>query len=241
MRLGASFFLAAACLAMAGCAGRIEEFARQPRLSPLGGGNVPIAIAGAIGTQPPVRRVAADSSTWRDAAADLFRDARAMRVGDVITVRISIKDKAVIDNSSKRSRESTTNLDHSMKYGATLGGVSRSGEASFQHGGTAKSDSAGSGGVTRSESIDLLIAAVVTDVLPNGNLVIRGTQEVLVNFEMRELTVQGIVRPRDVATDNSISYERIAEARIAYGGRGRITEVQQPAWGQQLLDIISPF
>lgn len=241
MKAGASLILAAASLMGAGCAGRIDEFARQPKLSPLGGGNVPIAMASSPGTQQPIQRVSADGSAWRDAAADLFRDARAMRVGDVITVRISIKDKAVIDNSTKRSRESTTNLDHSMKYGTAFGGVSRSGEASFQHGGTAKSDSAGSGGVTRSESIDLLIAAVVTDVLTNGNLVIRGTQEVLVNFEMRELTVQGIVRPRDVATDNSVSYERIAEARIAYGGRGRITEVQQPAWGQQLVDIIFPF
>ena len=85
------------------------------------------------------------------------------------------------------------------------------------------------------------MAAVVTDVLPNGNLIISGTQEVRVNFEVRVLTVQGIVRPRDISTENTVSYERIAEARISYGGRGRITEVQQPAWGQQLLDSFLPF
>lgn len=226
---------------IAGCAVRPDEIGRQPKLSPIGHGRVPTALSDVASVQPQVIRASADGSAWRDSAADLFRDARAMRVGDVITVRISIKDKAVIDNSTNRSRESTMNLDHSMKYDAAVGGFKRSGNAGFQSGGTAKSEATGKGGVTRSESIDLLIAAVVTDVLPNGNLVIRGTQEVLVNFEMRELTVQGVVRPRDVATDNSVSYERIAEARIAYGGRGRITEVQQPAWGQQLLDIISPF
>ena len=97
------------------------------------------------------------------------------------------------------------------------------------------------GAINRSESIELLVAAVVSDVLPNGNLIISGTQEVRVNFEVRVLTVQGIVRPRDISTENMVSYEKIAEARISYGGRGRITDVQQPAWGQQLLDTLSPF
>ena len=89
--------------------------------------------------------------------------------------------------------------------------------------------------------IDLLVAAVVSDVLPNGNLVISGSQEVRVNFEMRVLNVAGIVRPVDISADNSIAYEKIAEARIAYGGRGRLMEVQQPPWGQQLVDNVSPF
>ena len=105
----------------------------------------------------------------------------------------------------------------------------------------AETSTKGEGAITRSESIELLVAAVVSDVLPNGNLVISGTQEVRVNFEMRVLSVAGIVRPRDIATDNTISYEKIAEARISYGGRGRITEVQQPAWGQQLFDTVAPF
>ena len=101
-----------------------------------------------------------------------------------------------------------------------------------------KSETKGEGAINRSESIELMVAAVVSDVLPNGNLIISGTQEVRVNFEVRVLTVQGIVRPRDISTENMVSYEKIAEARISYGGRGRITDVQQPAWGQQLLDMI---
>ena len=99
----------------------------------------------------------------------------------------------------------------------------------------------GNGATTRSENIDLSIAAVVTDVLPNGNLMISGSQEVRVNAELRILTIAGIVRPSTSARENTISYERIAEARISYGGRGRLTEVQQPPYGQQILDTVLPF
>jgi flagellar L-ring protein FlgH len=225
----------------AACAIRAEDFGRQPTMSPVGSGVTATLSSTPVAGPPALRRTHWEASAWHDGAADLFRDARAMRIGDVITVKISIKDKAVIDNSTNRSRESTTSLDQSLKYGTAVGGFARSGDAAIQAGGTAKTEAAGKGGVTRSESIDLLIAAVVVEVLNNGNLVIRGTQEVRVNFEVRELTVGGIVRQRDVATDNSVSYERIAEARISYGGRGRITEVQQPAWGQQLIDAIAPF
>jgi flagellar L-ring protein precursor FlgH len=104
-----------------------------------------------------------------------------------------------------------------------------------------KSSTKGEGAITRSESIELLVAAVVTGTLPNGNLVISGTQEVRVNFEVRVLTVEGIVRPRDISTENMVSYEKIAEARISYGGRGTVTDMQQPGWGQQLLDLNTPF
>lgn len=232
--------IAAACV-LCGCAIKPEEIGRHPELSAIGSAP-PVIASQAIAAQPQlVHRAKSETSVWSDGAADLFRDARAMRIGDVVTVKISIKDKAAIDNSSNRSRESTTNLQGNTSYNVGIGGFSRQGSGTGQIGTDAKSDFKGTGGVARSESIDLLVAAVVREVLPNGNLIIQGTQEVRVNFELRELTVAGIVRPRDVATDNTISYERIAEARISYGGRGRLTEVQQPAWGQQIIDIISPF
>lgn len=224
-----------------GCAMHAEDFARQPHMTPIGSGLIAQRVTLPVDAQQASARPRTDASAWNDTAADLFRDARAMRVGDVITVKISIKDKAVIDNSSNRSRESNMGLTQSMKYGLKTDHYAAVGDGALDGSSSSKTGSAGKGGVARSESIELVIAAVVTDVLPNGNLVIRGAQEVRVNFEVRELTVGGIVRPRDVSTDNSVSYERIAEARISYGGRGRITEVQQPPWGQQLIDAISPF
>src|SRR4029079_3103340 len=115
------------------------------------------------------------------------------------------------------------------------------GDHSISASADASTSTDGKGAIQRSESIELLVAAVVSELLSNGNMVISGTQEVRVNFELRELNVAGIVRPRDISTDNSISYDKIAEARIAYGGRGRMTEVQQPGWGQQVIDLISPY
>ena len=166
-------------------------------------------------------------------------------MGDLVTVKIVIKDKAKLDNNSKRSRKSDASLDASFAYdisaAATQQHLLAKGSGSFTPEVKAETSTDGKGEIERSESINLLVAAVVTDVLPNGNLVIGGSQEVRVNFEMRLLSVAGIVRPRDIATDNSVSYDRIAEARISYGGSGRITEVQQPAWGQQLIDAIAPY
>jgi flagellar L-ring protein precursor FlgH len=162
-------------------------------------------------------------------------------VGDVVTVKISIKDKASLDNTSERSRDSKRNLNLNTSYDLGYGGLTAKGAGTVDSGVNSGTSTKGAGAITRSESIELLVAAVVSDVLPNGNLVVSGTQEVRVNQEVRVLNVAGVLRPRDIATDNTVSYDKIAEARISYGGRGRITEVQQPGWGHQLIDIFSPF
>ena len=160
-----------------------------------------------------------------------------------MTVRISIKDKATLNSSSDRSRASTRdfgfNIDHEVSFAgwSLMQNSPASGSSDVDSASTHK----GEGETKREETIDFVLAAVVTDVLPNGNLIVRGSQEVRVNYEVRILQVAGIVRPRDIEQDNSISYDKIAEARISYGGRGRISEVQQPGIGQQLLDIITPF
>jgi len=120
-------------------------------------------------------------------------------------------------------------------------GWSSSGSGSLGSGITANTESKGKGAIERSEKINLVVAAVVTDVLPNGSLIINGSQEVRVNYELRVLSVSGLVDPRDISSENAVSYERIAEARISYGGRGRLMEVQQPGWGHQILDAVSPF
>jgi flagellar L-ring protein precursor FlgH len=189
---------------------------------------------------PPATYVRGNSF-WQDASADLFRDPRAMKIGDVVTVKISMKDKAILDNSTERKRDNKTSFGLDTSWDTKLPFLNGKRSGTIDSKIDSKSETKGEGAINRSESIELMVAAVVSDVLPNGNLIISGTQEVRVNFEVRVLTVQGIVRPRDISTENMVSYERIAEARISYGGRGRITDVQQPAWGQQLLDLITPF
>jgi flagellar L-ring protein precursor FlgH len=227
-------------LAVSGCSVAPQDIAREPHLTPIGSGLQTSKI-------PNVQRVSVQqmqpraNSTWVDSGADLFRDARAVRVGDVVTVKIQIKDKAQFDNNTSRSRDSKRGTGGDLKYAIAAFGVNKAGDATVDANVNGTTSTEGKGAIQRSESIDLLVAAVVTEVLPNGNLIISGSQEVRVNFEVRVLNVSGIVRPRDISTDNSVSYDRIAEARISYGGRGRLMEVQQPAWGQQVIDVIAPF
>jgi len=228
--------LLASVAMLAACAVDPRDINREPHLTPVGSGILPNRVPMASERLVPAR-YSDSNSFWQDGSADLFRDPRALKIGDVVTVKIFIKDKASLDNSSNRKRDSTNDLGLDFAY--DLAGAANSGSASSAL--KSATETKGEGEIARSESINLLIAAVVSDVLPNGNLVIAGSQEVRVNFEVRVLSVAGIVRPRDISTNNSISYDKIAEARISYGGRGRITEVQQPAWGHQILDIISPF
>jgi flagellar L-ring protein precursor FlgH len=230
-----------ACAALlSGCADKLQDIGREPHLTPVGSGLQPNRVA--MLSDPQVLKPARPgNSVWQDNSSDLFRDPRAARVGDVMTVKISIRDKASLDNNTERSRDSKRSLNFDGSYDLNYPFLKGKGDGKLDTGLNSGTSTKGQGAITRSESIELLVAAVVSDVLPNGNLVISGTQEVRVNQEVRVLSVAGVVRPRDIATDNSISYDKIAEARIAYGGRGRITEVQQPGWGHQLIDMLLPF
>lgn len=226
--------LALALLA-AGCTQSVQETGRAPLMSPVGTG-ISTEVIHAYPQQPaPVKRF----SLWSDRQSRLFTDARALSVGDILTVAITINDRASLKNQSNRTRDSKRSLGLGLTAASPDLGVDVSGELSGNL--NAGSTSTGTGATTRSESVNLMVAAVVTNVLPNGNLVITGSQEVRVNYELRILTIAGIVRPSDIGANNTISYDRIAEARISYGGRGKLSEVQQPAYGQQFLDAISPF
>lgn len=228
------------------CSARPLEIGREPALSPVGSGLSPATRLQTSATNELILAAhangsGASGSLWRDSGGDLFKDARARRVGDILTVTISMKDKASFDNSSKRSRDSSHGMGLDISHSVDWMG--------FASAGTAKADSAlksntaqdGKGAIARSENIDLRIAAVVTGVLPNGNLVIQGSQELRVNYELRVLTFSGVVNVVDIKADNTVPHERIAEARMSYGGRGRIMEVQQPAWGHQIIDQLSPL
>jgi flagellar L-ring protein precursor FlgH len=176
-------------------------------------------------------------SLWDDRQSQLFTDPRAYKVGDMLTVLISINDRAKLKNDTSRNRTAKRTLGLGGSYDADGAGGSFKADGDIH----SETDTQGTGDTNRSESIDLSIAAIVTEVLPNGNLVIEGTQEVRVNAELRILTIAGIVRPIDIGGQNTIPYDRIAEARVSYGGRGRLTEVQQPPYGQQILDTVLPF
>jgi flagellar L-ring protein precursor FlgH len=219
----------------------VKDFGREPVMSPVGTGLYAYRAPLPIEAFPPPQR-ASYHSLWDDSRANLFQDPRATKVGDILTIKIRINDKATLDNSSSRERDSAVGLSASYEtetHPNSGMGFKANGGGSIGLGG--KSGASGTGSIDRSEKVDISVAAVVTEVLPNGNLLISGTQEVRVNFELRIVNVTGIVRPRDISTGNTIDYQKIAEARISYGGRGRITEVQQPRWGQQVLDAVAPF
>jgi flagellar L-ring protein precursor FlgH len=227
--------LCACALALSGCAVTPQDIGREPKMSPVGSGlQAMVDPQGAYSFPAPLR--ASPQSLWDDNRANFFRDPRASRVGDVLTVTIAIDDKATLDNTSNRSTSGTAGNG----FDFTLGGSSAP-KTTGQLDTTSTSKYTGAGTVDRSEKINLSIAAVVSGVMPDGNLIVSGSQEVRVNYELRLLNIAGIVRPRDIAKDNTITYDKIAEARISYGGRGRSSEVQQPGWGQQIYDAIKPF
>jgi flagellar L-ring protein FlgH len=182
------------------------------------------------------------NSLWRNGSRAFFKDQRAHQVGDIMTVKVKITDKAKYENETQRSRTSKEDSGITDFIGSKL---IKNPATAVLPGRILTTDSNGSsegkGSVDRKEEITTNVATVVTQVLPNGNLVIEGRQEIRVNFEVRELIVGGIVRPEDIESDNTIESTKIAQARIAYGGRGQITDVQQPRYGQQVMDVILPF
>ena len=192
----------------------------------------------------PVAYVYQPNSLWRSGARAFFEDQRAARIGDILTVNVTIDDKAEVENATQRTRTGSDN----MGIGA-LAGFGTELLKILPNTPTldplidvdSTTTTVGSGEVDREEEITTNVAAVVVQVLPNGNLVIEGRQEIRVNYEVREIIVAGIVRPEDISNENTIDSQKIAEARISYGGRGQITDVQQPRYGQQFLDILLPF
>lgn len=184
------------------------------------------------------------NSLWRAGARAFFKDQRAKEVGDILTVSLNLEDSATLSNSTDRARSDSEDTDVTNLLGLEAEftkvlpeGLDPGSVISFGN----EHSTSGDGDIDRSETIDLTLAAVVTQILPNGNLVIMGRQEVRVNAEMRELMVTGVIRPADIAPGNSVSHDKIAEMRIAYGGRGTLSDLQKPRWGTQVWDIIFPF
>ncbi len=230
---------------LSGCAAldRLRSIGEQPPLSSI---DNPTAKPGYKPVQMPMPAPQPatynPNSLWVNGSRAFFKDQRAHQVGDILTVTVNITDKAAIENETQRSRSVTEDSGITNFIGAkTITNPATSILPGRLLTADGNSQSDGKGSINRQEALQTNVAGVVTQVLPNGNLVIEGKQEIRVNYEIRELVVAGIVRPEDIASDNTIDSTKIAEARIAYGGRGQITDVQQPRYGQQVLDVLLPF
>jgi flagellar L-ring protein precursor FlgH len=242
-RLHPALALLAALAPLAACSS-VSEAVRGPTLDPVGYPAALVPREQTIMAPAHTPGPASANSLWRIGARDFFADQRASRVGDILTVLISINDNAKTTNTTSSSRDASTDagVPHLLGLESSLGKI-LPGQFDPAHAvqTNSKTSNTGSGAITRQEQINLTIAAVVTAVLPNGNLVIQGTQEVRTNAELRQLTVAGIVRPEDISSTNTIKHTQIAEARINYGGRGDLSRVQKTPAGQSLLEKFSPF
>jgi flagellar L-ring protein FlgH len=231
-------------LLLLGC-GRLDQVGKAPDFTPLEGSYQHHAMySNALPEDADPDAPSDDSSLWTAGRSSLFGDRRATQRGDILTVVIEIDESAEISNSTGRSRTGSEKMkipsllgipqriDDILPEGAAMAdAVDTSGTSTFK----------GNGSVSRNEKLTLRVAATVVEELPNGVLRIEGQQEVRVNFELRELIVTGYVRPVDISRQNEITYDKIAGAQISYGGRGQITDVQQPRYGQQVADVLLPF
>ncbi len=185
------------------------------------------------------------NSLWQQGSSSFFKDRKARKIGDILTVTVKVKDKAELKNETKRDRSNSDSAAAPKLFGLENKwlGIIPAGVADPSNllSTSGKTNSNGKGEIKRDETIETNIAAMVTQILPNGNLVVHGDQEIRVNAELRKVTVDGIVRPEDISAANTVDSEQIAEARISYGGKGQLTNIQQPRVGNQIMEILSPF
>ncbi len=242
MRKALILAVAASALSLGACSTAIEAV-KGPELAPIGYPAALVPVEQAYLPAPSANPASANS-LWRTGSRSFFGDQRARRVGDILTVNIDINDRAQTQNSTQRSRSNSASGGVTSFFGLenSLGKAFPGGfDPANMIGTEGEANAAGAGSVSRSERVNLTIAAVVTAVMPNGNLVIQGRQEVRTNREVRELTVAGFVRPEDISSANTIAHTQIAEARISYGGRGDISRMQATPAAQALVERFSPF
>lgn len=226
--------------------GSLEQLSRLGAPPPLSPVQNPVTQPGYKPVQMPMPTPQPASynpnSLWRNGSRAFFNDQRAHQVGDILTVKVNINDTAQFQDQTEISRTTTEDANISNFLGAnTIANPAKAvlpGSLIAANGDTQMD---GNGTINRQDQLVTNVAAVVTQVLPNGNLVIEGKQEVRLNSEMRELLIAGIARPEDIGSDNTIELAKIAEARVAYGGKGTLTNIQTQPWGQQVTNVVLPF
>ena len=238
-------FAAAALLSGCGAMNRLADIGKAPDMSRI---ENPVKSSGyqpvSMPMPAPVTATRQANSLWQEGSRAFFKVQRASEIGDIITVVVDIDDDADLKNTTTRTRANsdTADLNGFLGFEGSLGQVFPEAVTGGNLVDLASTTSnVGNGVVDREEEISFSVAGVITQKLPNGNLVLYGRQEVRVNFEVREIVVGGVIRAADITATNTISYAQMAEARISYGGRGQLTDVQQPRYGSQVLDIIMPF
>lgn len=245
VRFSLALLLTGATLAGCNAVDRLTNIGKNPELSPIENPT----------TQPGYRNISlpmpapqtADrqaNSLWRPGSRAFFKDLRANRIGDIVTVVVSLNERAQLSNATTRTRTNSEGNTLTSLFGLQ-NNIEQilPGNNSLPNMVDLESDvsNRGTGQINRAEQVNMRLAAIITQVLPNGNMVLHGRQEVRINYEIREMQLAGIIRPEDISPQNTIDYDKIAEARVSYGGRGQIMDVQQPRYGSQFLDIILPF
>lgn len=235
--------LIASVLLLAAC-GDLNRVGRAPEFSPMRNSNAHSAMYSTLPLEAEAKLPVDQSSLWTSRRTSLLGDHRAQRRGDILTVVVEIDDNASFSDSTGRSRSGSESMGLPSLFGipqrlneALPGGATSASLVSAN----SSSTFSGNGSVSRNERVTLRLAVTIVNVLPNGVLRIEGQQEVRVNNELRQLLISGYVRPDDVSRQNEITYDKIAEAQISYGGRGLLTDAQQPRYGQQILDQVLPF
>jgi flagellar L-ring protein precursor FlgH len=225
-----------------GAVDRIANIGKSPDFSPIGT-EIAERAQKPVSMPMPEPQIAHSepNSLWRTGARSFFKDQRASNVGDILTVLVAIDDTVDMKNETNRTRDNSESADLTKLFGQELRLLPPNADPTNLTDLGSKSGSKGTGTISRNEKIEMRVAATIAQVLPNGNFFLQGRQEVRVNNEVRELLVAGIIRPEDISSGNTVNYDQIAEARISYGGRGQLTDVQQPRYGQQLYDILFPF
>lgn len=237
----ASVFLLLCCLSSCGALSRLSDLGRPPSMTPISDPTQARDYRPITMPTPPLQPPPGDiASLWRPGSRAFFKDQRAAQIGDLVTVLVDITDNANFENNSTGSRTGTESMGIPNLFGLKQKIVqSALGAASVSTNST--NSNVATGTIKRNESVTLRLAGTITQVMPNGNFVVNARQEVRVNSELRILDVSGIVRPQDISGDNTITHDRMAEARISYGGRGQMTDLQTPRYGQQLMDVLLPF